>query len=173
MQSAEEDPKRPRPEKREGREISRLLVATDLSELSMVALETAGELARRLGASVTIFYVVEDHLPPILVGVTETDRKEVLEQHRRRAERVLETYVTEPLADHAVEVRAAIGHPAREIVRLAEEEGFDLIVMASHGYGPLSQILLGSTAERVLHHAPCPVLVVPSKRDRRGGTATG
>lgn len=173
MQNLEGDPSHAEAERREGREISRLLVTTDLSELSMVALETAGELARRLGASITVFYVVEDHLPPILVGVTETDRKEILEQHRRRAERVLETYVTEPLADHDVEVRVAVGHPAREIVRLAKDEGFDLVVVASHGYGPLRQVLLGSTAERVLHHAPCPVLVVPSKRDRRGGPASG
>ncbi len=159
-------------EAREHREISRLLVATDLSEPSLVALELAGELGRRLGASITVLYVVEDHLPPILVGVTETDRSEILEEHRRRAERVLETYVAEPLTDHAVEVRTAVGHPAREIVRQAEAGGFDLIVVASHGYGPLRQILLGSTAERVLHHAPCPVLVVPSER-RRGGSAAG
>ena len=56
-----------------------------------------------------------------------------------------------------------VGVASQEIVRYAAEHAIDLIVVASHGYGPLRQLLLGSTAERVLHHAPCPVLVVPSK----------
>ena len=45
----------------------------------------------------------------------------------------------------------------------AAENQIELIVIASHGYGPLRQLLIGSTAERVLHHTSCPVLVVPSK----------
>jgi universal stress protein A len=53
-----------------------------------------------------------------------------------------------------------IGNPFEEIVNAAKETGVDLIVIGSHGYGGLGRLLLGSTAERVIQYAPCPVLVV-------------
>lgn len=148
-------------------EIRRILVATDLSAEALAAVRLAGELGRRLGAAITVLYVVEDHLPPILVGVSEAERREILERHRHHASRALETHVAEPLAEVRIETRAVVGSPAHEIVALAEKDGFDLIVVASRGYGPLRQLLLGSTAERVLHHAPCPVLLVPTGNRRR------
>ena len=52
------------------------------------------------------------------------------------------------------------GSPHIEIVRLAEERGADLIVMATHGRGFISHAILGSTTERVVRRAPCPVLVI-------------
>jgi nucleotide-binding universal stress UspA family protein len=59
-----------------------------------------------------------------------------------------------------VEPLVAMGTPHVEIVRLAEEQGADLIVIATHGRGFISHAILGSTAERVLRRSPCPVLVV-------------
>lgn len=52
------------------------------------------------------------------------------------------------------------GSPADEIVRYAEEKGTGLIVMGSRGWGEMHAVLLGSVSERVLHSAPCPVLIV-------------
>lgn len=144
-------------------QLSKILVTTDFSKQSLPAVEHAAELARRLSADLALLYVVEDQLPPLLIGVSEKERQRILEEHRDRAVAHLAEYVEHHLADCRVRAAAVIGVAAREIVRYAEEHGEDLIVMASHGYGPVRQLLLGSTAERVLHHAPCPVMIVPSR----------
>jgi nucleotide-binding universal stress UspA family protein len=144
--------------------LSKLLVTTDFSPEALSAVEQAADLARRLSSELVLLYVVEDHLPPILIGVSETERRNILEEHRKRALEKLASYAAEHLEGCRAATAAVIGTASREILRYAEEHGHDLIVMASHGYGPLRQVLLGSTAERVLHHAPCPVMIVPSRR---------
>lgn len=62
--------------------------------------------------------------------------------------------------DVPVETHLRVGTPWREIVRAADELGATLIVIGSHGKRSLEELLLGSTAENVTRHAPCPVLVV-------------
>ena len=64
-----------------------------------------------------------------------------------------------------VECIVVAGTPHLEIVRLAEERKLDLIVMATHGRGFFAHALIGSTTERVLRHAPCPVLVVQEPKE--------
>ncbi len=63
-------------------------------------------------------------------------------------------------ADVKYEHRLALGVPADEIVRLATDEGVDLIVMASHGRTGFGRALMGSVAEQVMRHASCPVLIL-------------
>ena len=63
------------------------------------------------------------------------------------------------------ERRVAQGDPAIEICRVAKEGRFDLVVIGSHGSGFFKQVLLGSVSHHVLHHAPCPVLVVRERND--------
>jgi nucleotide-binding universal stress UspA family protein len=63
------------------------------------------------------------------------------------------------------ERRVVHGDPAIEICRVAEEGRFDLVVIGSHGSGFLKQAVLGSVSQHVLHHAPCPVLVVRERDD--------
>lgn len=64
---------------------------------------------------------------------------------------------------HAVESSVVVGHPADEIVRAASGPDVDLVVVGARGLGRLTRLLLGSVSERVLHHAPCPVLVVKGR----------
>jgi nucleotide-binding universal stress UspA family protein len=143
----------------------KLLATTDFSRQSEAGVAYAASLARRLDAVVVLLYVVEDELPPLLIGVSEDRRRSILEEHRGEAADRLLAYATEHMRGVAVRPQVRVGPPARRIVEVAGEEQVDLIVMASRGYGPLGQVLLGSTAERVLHHAPCPVLVVRDGRE--------
>lgn len=144
-------------------DFARILVTTDFSAQSLPGLEHAAVLARKFGSEISLLFVVEDHLPPLLGSLTADERRQILVKYREQAEAKLAGYVSEHLGGLEVKAHTVIGVASQEIVRFADEHQADLIVMASRGYGPLRQILLGSTAERVLHHAPCAVLMVPSK----------
>ena len=144
-------------------EYSTILVTTDFSEQSLPGVKAAADLARRLDAEVSVLHVVQNPLPPIVPFASERDLERILESYQKHAAEKLETFAGEHLDGWVVETAVTVGVPSEEIVRFAEKRGVDLIVMASRGYGPLRQVALGSTTERVLHHAPCPVLVVRSK----------
>jgi nucleotide-binding universal stress UspA family protein len=136
-----------------------LCVAVDLSEPSREALDQAADLARALGADLTVAHVVAPP-PPVATdllvapgGVVEGARDEMEALEAWRA-------VAEARAGRPVRGRLLIGDPARELVRLAREEGCDLVVMGTHGRTGLRRALLGSVAAAVVREAPCAVLVV-------------
>ncbi|NIM02169.1 MAG: universal stress protein [Acidobacteria bacterium] len=138
-----------------------ILVTTDLSDAAAVALHHGVELAEKLGSKLIVAFVVDD-LPPMIAAHTR-DPEELLERHRKHASQELEKHLAEHLAGQTVEtvIRQGVAH--KEIVALAQERGVDLIVMSMHGHGFLAHALAGSTAERVLHLAPCGVLVIPQR----------
>ena len=138
-------------------DIKKILVTSDLSDRSLPGVRVAASLARQSNAHVVMLYVLEDHLPPIMMFTSETERGDLLEEQRARAEGKLREYAVEHLSGDT-EAAAVLGVADKEIVRYAADNDVDVIVMASHGYGPVRQLLLGSTTERVLHHAACPVL---------------
>jgi nucleotide-binding universal stress UspA family protein len=140
--------------------LKRLLVTTDFSEVSRQALPFATSLARQFGATLTLVHVVPTTLPAELshLGI-------VLEQKRLVAEagsRLAQFRERELPANLAVETVLLEGGPPQEITRFAAETGVDLILTATHGHTGLKHVWLGSTAERVVRQAPCPVLVVPA-----------
>jgi universal stress protein A len=136
----------------------KILVPTDFSEHSEGALRYACELARQLGASLTILHVYQVPgftLPEGVILGGPQELSSVLESVDRDLQRV------RTLAfDLGVEAesQSVCGGPSEEICRFAQEQGFDLIVMATHGRTGVRHLLLGSIAEQVLRGAPCPVL---------------
>jgi nucleotide-binding universal stress UspA family protein len=137
-----------------------ILVPTDLSQPSMDAVRHAGTLADHVGARVVLTYVMEDKLPAMILAHTSETEEQLLVRHREHARKALSDVATDILQGREVEcvVRQGVDH--QEIVALAQEIDAGLIVMGMHGHGFLAHALGGSTTERVLHHAPCPVLVV-------------
>jgi len=137
-----------------------ILVPTDLSQPSMDAVRHAATLADRVGARVVLTYVMEGKLPAMILAHTSETEEQLLERHREHARKALNDVATDILQGREVEcvVRQGVDH--EEIVALAQEIDAGLIVMGMHGHGFLVHALAGSTTERVLHHAPCPVLVV-------------
>jgi nucleotide-binding universal stress UspA family protein len=143
------------------KDIKTILLTTDLSETSKKAVDPALTLAKKFGAKIILVFV-GDLFPPFLeqyyVAINfEQIRKDADERARKELAEFAEKNLGRAVP---VEQVVALGIPHMEIVNLAKERKADLIVMATHGRGFISHAMMGSTTERVLHHAPCPVLAI-------------
>lgn len=142
-----------------------LLVPSDGTQLSNQALEQGIFLAKALGAKLTLLHV-QAPLPIPLIGMGDMLDPATVESLSATAARETERIVREAkVAGEAagLQIRTEVVKqdlPYRAIVEAARRHGCDLIVMASHGRKGLSGLLLGSETQRVLLHAPIPVLVV-------------
>ena len=137
----------------------RILVATDGSFHSRRAALTAADLARALGASLTLLAVYQ--LPPGFEG--EPDYSRDLEAALRRANELLEAEAAAIAADRGLPAKTeAIGgsRPSQTIVDAAASGQYDLLVMGTRGLGRLGSTLLGSVSAHVAAHSSIPVLVV-------------
>ena len=140
----------------------RILVPTDGSPLSERAAQSAVKLAHQLGAQVLAFTVSEPYpyaalgeAPPVLPQ-SYFDSEQRLVSERLKAVQSLAAAQGVPCSAASQESP----QPWRAIVEYAEGQGADLIVMASHGRGGVSGLLLGSQTHKVLTHCRVPVLVV-------------
>ena len=145
-----------------GAEIRTILVPTDFSVIANDAFRSAGMLALRFGARIIAVHVQEDTVSRLIDDYPSVDElRKVGELHRKQARRRLEGVVARHLPEGiGVELRVPLGTPHVEISRLAERKEVDVIVMATHGRGFISHLLLGSTTEQVIKRSPCPVFVV-------------
>ncbi|MFM9086933.1 MAG: universal stress protein [Cyanobium sp.] len=145
--------------------VQHLLVPTDGSQLSQRALTQALDLAKALGAQLTLLHV-QPPLPVPLVGMGDMLDPATVDSLSKTAERESERIVKDAqtagleagVAIHTEVVKQDL--PYRAIVEAAKRHGCDLIVMASHGRKGLSGLLIGSETQRVLLHSPISVLVV-------------
>lgn len=143
--------------------INSILLPTDFSECANYALSYATSLARQFKASIICVHVVEPVVPTVgYTGITDPlPIADISEQLEESASRELPKIAEcEDCAGLDIEEVIAHGDAAAEIVRVAKERDVDLIVVSSHGRTGLGRILFGSTAEAVVRHASCPVLVV-------------
>jgi len=140
--------------------LERILVPTDFSGCSDAALKYGRALNETFGATLHLLHVVQDpYTQPWAAEAFPTPLGEMLVQWEAQARQRLATLL--PEGDRAGAVIATIvGSPFYEIVRYATEQQIDLIVIGTHGRGPLGHMLLGSVAEKVVRKAPCPVLTV-------------
>jgi nucleotide-binding universal stress UspA family protein len=137
----------------------RIGCAVDFSEASRAGLQNAAGLAARLGAELFVIHVSEERAAP---GPAPIFAPPPVSMRAEKHGSQLEAWVLEAERLGAAAVRSALirGRPAAAIVRFAEEEHLDLLVVASHGQGGLRRLVVGSVAEEVVRAAPGPVLVV-------------
>ena len=140
--------------------LQNILVPSDFSECSDAAVRYGLELARKFDATLHLLHVVQDPMTmPWAAEAYAMPTLDVIEQWQKQAEERLKAMV--PPADRGrVRVDSKVALPYPEILRFAEQNGIDLIVMGTHGRGGVSHLLLGSIAEKVVRRAPCPVLTV-------------
>ena len=141
---------------------------TDFSTHADEAFVVAKDLAWHYGATLHIVHVMVNFSvsPPLhsTYMPIEYDPKFV-EEVTLAATEAIQTRYTEGIKEkQPYEVHLLSGYSSTEILRLAEESRFDLIVMGSHGLTGLAHVLFGSTADRVVRRAPCSVLTVRSSQ---------
>jgi len=141
--------------------IRRILIATDGSEYTKEAVSQGLQLAKVLGAEVTALYVIDqtsfvsfpmDSSIVSVYSLLENEGKRSVEDVQKEGEQ-LGVKVTPIVVE---------GSPTRKIVEIAAD--FDLVVIGTLGRSAITKLFMGSVAERVTRYAPCPVLVVRSKK---------
>ncbi|MBI5774993.1 MAG: universal stress protein [Verrucomicrobia bacterium] len=147
-----------------------IVVPLDFSATSMRALDTAIPFARRTGASVILLHVVEKFPIDRLLGreLTRLNTAPVLKQAKVRLNALAARL--NKSSGVPVEVEVRFGRPFDQITRGAGGLGASLVVMTTHGHTGLKHVYLGSTAEKLVRHTPCPVLVTRG-RGRAGAKA--
>ncbi|MEJ2271382.1 MAG: universal stress protein [Candidatus Bathyarchaeota archaeon] len=148
--------------------ITKILVPIDGSEHTEKVLNYALDLAEKYSAEIMLFSVAQTYVTTgptfvthpvspletqgVYISEIETAHKKVLEEAFRRAKKIK--------PDLNVSKKLVNGRASDEIVTIAKEENFDLIVMGSRGLGGIKEFFLGSVSDRVADNAQCPVLIV-------------
>jgi nucleotide-binding universal stress UspA family protein len=146
----------------------KVLAAFDFSEISKDAVVRGYQFTRAYGAEMEVLYVVEQVIPPPLDDIwrasVQSEVPEVLASARASLKQSLGQ---EELDQVKLEVRVgdADGKAEAEIVNYAQEKKFDLVLMGTHGLSGIDHALLGSTTERVVRTAPCPVLTFHKRQE--------
>jgi nucleotide-binding universal stress UspA family protein len=142
--------------------VARIVVGVDGSEGARRAAEWAAAEAERWDASVVVVQAWE--FTPLVVA---TEAPIDLSKLRSDADAALATLVAEVFGGRASQVQARLVEelPANAVLDAVAETDADLVVVGSRGQGGLKGLLLGSVSQKIVHHAPCPVVVVPSGRD--------
>jgi universal stress protein A len=150
----------------------RILCPTDFSEPALIALKRAEELARHFAAELLLAHAIPDvsgsHSFPDPQAEFNSDVPLYEPELAIFAENRLKDLVSHQIASE-VRTRDLVttGEAASEILRLATAEHVDLIVIASHGETGWRRLVFGSVAEKVVRHAPCPVLTVTAPLEKK------
>jgi nucleotide-binding universal stress UspA family protein len=150
--------------------LTRILTPTDFSKFSGFALEWAAYLAQCMKADLTLLHVIPEEEGKIIeeiigegavIHVPKGIRQNVVEDRQKKLKEQFNMVVSNDIKRSIrVEEMTRIGVPFLEIIKVAKEKDVDLIVMGTHGRTGLAHVLIGSVAEKVVHHAHCPVLTI-------------
>lgn len=141
--------------------IKKILVPVDFSEYSKEALKYAVQFARQFNAKLYIIYVIEPVIYPADFSMGQVAIPSLENDIKKRAEEEMDSLI-KSFVDPSLETDIIIktGKPFVEIIETARETDTDLIIMATHGHTGVEHLLFGSTAEKVVRKAPCPVLTM-------------
>lgn len=142
-------------------EIKKILFPTDFSEGASNALPYAVEIAKKYGARLYMLHIIYDIATASGWYVPHASFDEMYKELEAGAKKELERFGLEQRRDlKDIEYTIMRGIPYEEILKFAKEKGIDLIVIGTHGRKGIDRMLFGSTAERVVRNAECPVLTV-------------
>lgn len=145
----------------------KILWPTDFSELSLCGGRYARAFCEQFGAELHVLHVIAPPLSPDVSVMIPAEvpvnfsQPEMLESSREALEKLIVQHFG---GDARIRREVVFGEAAQSICRYADEHEIDLIIVATHGRTGLGHVLIGSTAERIVQHATCPVLTVKSRQ---------
>jgi universal stress protein A len=143
------------------REFKTILCPTDFSEDSYRAIDYGLRFAKAWNAALLIAHVIHMPTGELYEPVGDVVHTLTFDEARRRDRARLEEIRTTRLGGYAkCEILVEIGDPYQQLMAITQQRQVDLIVTATHGRSALEHLILGSVAEKIIRHAPCPVLVV-------------
>lgn len=141
--------------------VKKILFPTDFSEGSNNALPYAADMARHYGAKLYLFHVIQDIAEATGWYVPHVSLDELYKDMEKNAAKEMDRYGVEEFRGlKDIERIVVKGTPYKEILKFAGENKADLIVIGTHGRKGIDRVIFGSTAEKVVRDAPCPVLSV-------------
>jgi nucleotide-binding universal stress UspA family protein len=143
-----------------------IVLAVDGSESSDRALTFAGELARQSGGRIVAVHIKE-LIAGRFAGPVHVDEDDLLAKIRKQVQDLTDAGVNVTIEIHST----MTGGPAPLIADVAAREGADVIVTGTRGHTALAGVIVGSVAQRLLHVAPCPVLVIPAPHGQHGDSS--
>lgn len=148
-------------------QITKILIPVDFSENSQKAVNYGLFLAKTCGAKVYMMHVISqrivDAIHELSIKGYKGDFVEIMKEVRQDREKEMRALVASSAADNvSIEFILKEGRPGNEIVDTSKELNVDLIVIGHQGRSALGNLLLGSVAQHVVNHTPCPILVIPS-----------
>jgi nucleotide-binding universal stress UspA family protein len=141
--------------------IKKVLVPIDFSDYSKSALKYAVNFAKTFNAEIILVYVVEPVIYPPDFSMGQIAMPSINAEWDDRAKDELQKLAKSDITGtENVKTVIKTGKPFIEIIETAKEEDVDIIIIATHGHSGVEHILFGSTAEKVVRKAPCPVLTL-------------
>jgi len=140
------------------REFKTIICPTDFSETSFHALEYGFRFAQDSKATLIVVHVI--HVPAGDLLGRDAHMLNFAEAEKQVLDRLREVQMKQLKGYQKCDLIAVLGDPAEEIIGLARSRRADLIISATHGRSGLSHLVMGSVAEKIIRHAPCPVFVV-------------
>ncbi|HFQ89542.1 MAG TPA: universal stress protein [Desulfobulbus sp.] len=139
-------------------EIKKVVVPVDFTSIMDKVVDYATSVADKLGAHVTFFHVVNDFQGYDMLLVHPSFGEMTKELREKSEQRMADLVQDYKHLKAGVSGKVVVGDAAEEIIKFAEQEKADMIIIGTHGVKGLEKILMGSTAEKVVKKAPCPVL---------------
>lgn len=145
--------------------IKKILVPTDFSETSKYAIQYAIEFAKSFGAEIEIVHVIFDESQIVAFYLPQVTFQNLDKELEESAEKQMKDFIESfpELSSVTYSIKMLKGTAFVEIINEAKEYNADLIIIGTHGRTGLEHVLFGSTAEKVVRKAPCPVFTVKPK----------
>lgn len=138
--------------------VKKIIATTDLSTLSGVAVRHALELASREGAEVIVYHVISEDSDWLDKNDALNPARALVPKQKQRLDEFVKENFAAFLGKVKIRLSVEVGIPYKAIVRKADEEKADMIVMSTHGRTGMAHLMLGSVTQKVVAHATCPVL---------------